>query len=64
MEPLTLTYKLVDDLPLRIDVYTPELPATKGKAIVPAVVYFHPGGLFVGYRKDWIPIWLKREYSH
>lgn len=60
-EPLTFTYKLVDDLRLLIDVYPPSVSA----GLVPngsAVIYFHGGGLTVGNRRSWFPSWLQREH--
>ena len=51
-------------IPLRLDVYLPEShlngasTSGEGHVEVPAVVYFHGGGLVVGNRKSWFPEWL------
>jgi acetyl esterase/lipase len=65
-ESLTFTYKVVDGLSLYIDVYPPtsESAPTEETKSVPAVVYFHPGGLFVGYRKNWVPTWLQKRLNN
>jgi acetyl esterase/lipase len=55
------------DVPLYLDVYPPDshlngTSASEDDGIgVPAVVYFHGGGLLVGDRKSWFPEWLHSE---
>lgn len=56
--PITLTYKHVDTLPIQVDVFCPVVPQST-KSPIPAVVYFHGGGLTVGNRESWFPHWLK-----
>lgn len=51
------------DIALHLDVYPPDSHSDNaslgGDDIgVPAVVYFHGGGLVVGDRKSWFPKWL------
>ncbi|KAK7048670.1 MYND finger domain-like protein [Favolaschia claudopus] len=60
MECLDVCYKQVDQVPIRLDVYPPHIksqPDTYPR--LPAVVYFHGGGLAVGNRTSWFPSWLK-----
>ncbi|KAI0260665.1 alpha/beta-hydrolase [Gloeopeniophorella convolvens] len=56
--PTTVAYKQVGDLTLYIDVYP---PATTSEGAVPAVVFFHGGGMTVGDRKSWFPTWLHKR---
>ncbi|KAL0574945.1 hypothetical protein V5O48_007019 [Marasmius crinis-equi] len=57
MSPITLTYKVVKDVPIKLDVY---LPQNRQKGVrLPAVVYFHGGGLIMGSRRDLFPTWLQ-----
>ena len=56
-EPLTIAYKVVDGLPIHIDVYPPAVPTTSA---IPAVIYYHGGALTVGNRGSWFPAWLHR----
>ena len=55
------------EVPFHLDVYPPNSPAnglfTSGddSVEVPAVVYFHGGGLVNGNRKSWFPEWLFSE---
>jgi len=65
---LTLSFKIVDNVPLYIDIYP---PSTDSSAIdseqsrqVPTVVFFHGGGLTVGNRQAWLPIWLQKRVSN
>lgn len=61
---LTFTYKEVDDHPILIDVYPPTLAHNHRIApAVPAVLYFHGGGLTVGNRASWFPSWLQSQYT-
>ena len=76
--PVTLTYKTVpalnfdsdsgpSDVPLYLDVYSPDshlngTSTSDDGSGVPAVVYFHAGGLLVGdRRRSWFPEWLHSE---
>ncbi|KAF9783271.1 alpha/beta-hydrolase [Thelephora terrestris] len=57
------------EIPLHLDVYPPNSRSggTSGsgenRTEVPAVVYFHGGGLVVGNRKSWFPEWLHGRLS-
>ena len=55
----TVAYKKLRDLSLYIDVYP---PTPKPDGPVPAVVYFHGGGMTVGDRASWFPIWLHSPF--
>lgn len=60
--PITLTYKHVDTLPIQVDAFFPVVPPNPNQSIkspIPAVVYFHGGGLTVGTKESWFPHWLK-----
>lgn len=74
LKPLTLTYKVVQDVPICLDVYPPlfaieqiplastivtNLNASHIPVSIPAVVYFHGGGLTVGNRQSWFPRWMQ-----
>ncbi|TCD66610.1 hypothetical protein EIP91_001119 [Steccherinum ochraceum] len=61
----TTPYKHVEGLPAMIDVHLPRTlhrSNTSDKRL-PAVVYFHGGGLTVGNRRSWFPSWLKERMS-
>ena len=74
-ERTTLCYKRLDqgsDLPLYLDIYRPSWKKPDSEEseptidqssdfLVPAVVYFHGGGLTVGNRNSWFPNWLKSQ---
>ena len=70
-EKTTLCYKFVDqssDLPLHLDIHHPLWDAYDSEnhcqsLLVPAVVYFHGGGLTVGNRNSWFPNWLKSRLN-
>ncbi|KAI0917294.1 hypothetical protein AcV5_007799 [Taiwanofungus camphoratus] len=75
-DAFTFIYKHVDGIALSVDVYRPymfEEPKPTGPQIsvaegpgmlqVPAVVYFHGGGLTVGNKASWFPAWLQRRIS-
>lgn len=55
------------EIPLHLDVYAPDshsndAPSSDDNGVgVPAVVYFHGGGLLVGDRKSWFPEWLRSQ---
>lgn len=59
--PATLSYKKLGDLTLFIDVYPPT-PESDGP--VPALVYFHGGGMTAGDRTSWFPTWLCSPSSY
>lgn len=65
-EPVTLTYKTIENTPIFLDLYPPSIQlsdiATEKKHI-PAVLYFHGGGLTVGNRKSWFPVWLHNRLA-
>lgn len=54
--PTTVAYKKIGDLILHIDVHP---PTPKSDGPVPAIVYFHGGGMTVGDRASWFPAWLR-----
>ena len=56
-KPTTVAYKQVEDLTLYLDVYP---PTVESDGPVPVVVFFHGGGMTVGTRRSWFPIWLHR----
>ncbi|KDQ62713.1 hypothetical protein JAAARDRAFT_171287 [Jaapia argillacea MUCL 33604] len=70
---LTLPYKRVGDSDILLDVYlpstsqatdvNPDQASTSVPIFVPAVVYFHGGGLTVGNRTSWFPYWLQRRIN-
>ena len=57
------------EIPLHLDVYPPEKPwhsddtsiPGNDRVEVPAVVYFHGGGLLAGNKKSWFPEWLRSQ---
>jgi acetyl esterase/lipase len=70
LEPLTFAYKTVEGAQIHLDIYSPSFAhhdngdpngnanSNAGPATVPLVLYFHGGGLTVGNRKSWFPMWL------
>ena len=63
VKSLTFTYKSVDGHSISVDVYPPTLvPGHRTVPKVPAVVYFHGGGLAVGDRASWFPSWLQSAW--
>lgn len=64
VKSLTFTYKSVHDHPIKVDIYPPTL-GSGHRTIpkVPAVLYFHGGGLAVGDRASWFPSWLQSTRS-
>ncbi|KAH9054060.1 Alpha/Beta hydrolase protein [Lactarius deliciosus] len=58
--PATFAYKQLGDLTLYIDVYPPTTTIDPPRP-VPAVIFFHGGGMTVGHRKSWLPKWLCRR---
>lgn len=60
----TLTYKTIGDHTASLDVFPPIIRAITGNITphyVPALVFFHGGGLTVGTRKSWFAHWLHSE---
>jgi acetyl esterase/lipase len=57
-KPTTVAYKQVGDLTLYVDVYP---PTPESDVPVPAVVFFHGGGMTSGDRTSWFPTWLLSE---
>ncbi|KAK7450583.1 hypothetical protein VKT23_012892 [Stygiomarasmius scandens] len=64
---LSLVYKTVCGLPIKLDVYHPSNPEKvniyKGVHLVGALVYFHGGGLTSGNRGSWFPSWLQERIN-
>ncbi|PSR83859.1 hypothetical protein PHLCEN_2v5568 [Hermanssonia centrifuga] len=63
---LTFVYKHVHDMPIHLDLYAPDLTNTSSRdneVVVPAVVWFHGGGLTVGDRQSWFPHWLEERVT-
>ncbi|KAI9443567.1 alpha/beta-hydrolase [Lactarius indigo] len=58
--PATFAYKQLGDLTLYIDVYPPTTTIDPPRP-VPAVVFFHGGGMTAGDRTSWFPKWLCRR---
>ncbi|KAJ7451689.1 alpha/beta-hydrolase [Mycena latifolia] len=59
MDCLDVVYKTVDQTPIHFNVYPPALQPQSPHPRLPAVVYFHGGGLTVGNRTSWFPNWMK-----
>ncbi|KAJ7625245.1 alpha/beta-hydrolase [Mycena polygramma] len=59
MDCLDVCYKTIDQIPIHLNVYPPSLESHSPYPRLPAVVYFHGGGLTVGNRTSWFPSWLK-----
>ncbi|KAJ7069551.1 alpha/beta-hydrolase [Mycena amicta] len=57
MDCIDVPYKTVDNVSILLNVYPP--PLQTPNPCLPAVVYFHGGGLTVGNRTSWFPTWLK-----
>jgi len=57
-KPTAVAYKQVGDLILYVDVYS---PTAESDGPVPAVVFFHGGGMTSGDRTSWFPTWLLSE---
>ena len=57
---VTLAYKRLENKHFHLDVYPPSsfLSDLNKAALIPAVIYFHGGGLTVGNRRSWFPAWL------
>lgn len=61
-EPLTLVYSRVGDLDIHIDLYLPRSPPEQEVPLIPAVIFFHGGGMFRGNRKSILPEFKGRNY--
>ncbi|KAG7445677.1 alpha/beta-hydrolase [Guyanagaster necrorhizus] len=59
----TIVYKSIGDLKIHFDLYHPRLETRPQCPKVPAVIYFHGGGLTVGNRKSWFPHWLCKRVN-
>ncbi|KAJ6585361.1 Alpha/Beta hydrolase protein [Mycena capillaripes] len=59
MDCLDVCYKKIGRIPVRLNVYPPNLESHSLQPRLPAIVYFHGGGLTVGNRTSWFPSWLK-----
>ena len=56
----TLSYKhLPNDKEILLDFYPPESPWSTGIKTIPAIVFFHAGGLIMGNRRYFFPAWLQ-----
>lgn len=56
----TITYKRVGSLEIKLDLCIP--PSAMAGEVLPAVIYFHGGGLLSGCRTEedvYFPFWLK-----
>lgn len=64
-EPYTIPYKQVADVTILVDVYPPEGSGTNPNSTnvptIPAVVYFHGGGLTAGNRRTWVARWMQSQ---
>ena len=60
----TLSYKhLPKDKEILLDFYPPEKSASPLSASkIPAIVFFHAGGLIMGNRRIFFPAWLQSVY--
>ncbi|KAJ7643797.1 alpha/beta-hydrolase [Roridomyces roridus] len=59
MNCIDVCYKKVGDVPILCNVYPPDLSVNNSTRRLPAVLYFHGGGLCVGNRVTWFPHWMK-----
>ncbi|KAJ7213878.1 Alpha/Beta hydrolase protein, partial [Mycena pura] len=59
MDCLDVCYKKTGDTRVHLNVYPPGIESQSPYPLLPAVVYFHGGGLTVGTRTSWFPTWLK-----
>jgi acetyl esterase/lipase len=53
----TFVYKQIEGVEIKLDLYPPKRVSWL-RPKVPAVVYFHGGGMAVGSREAWLPRWL------
>ncbi|KAI0037279.1 hypothetical protein FA95DRAFT_1614404 [Auriscalpium vulgare] len=57
-----VSFEQFDDLSLLIDIYLPDIEHLPSEP-VPAILYFHGGGLTVGDRTSWFPTWLASKHA-
>ncbi|KAL0949811.1 hypothetical protein HGRIS_009846 [Hohenbuehelia grisea] len=61
----TVQWKTIDSgQHIQLDLYPPSITSGTSSRKVPAVVYFHGGGLTVGNRTSWFPSWLQRRVTN
>ncbi|KAF5334288.1 hypothetical protein D9611_014147 [Ephemerocybe angulata] len=75
MLKVSLPYKQVDGLEIYFDAYYPSFNLKDDEKVaesgvegsdtrhLPAVVFFHGGGLTVGDRESWFPQWMHKRFS-
>ncbi|KAF9059387.1 Alpha/Beta hydrolase protein [Rhodocollybia butyracea] len=63
--PLTLIYKTVSNVPIKLDVYPPTAgtEVTNQSSEISAVLWFHGGGLAMGNRTNFFPKWLQTRVN-
>lgn len=61
-EPHTLVYSRVGDLDIHIDLYLPPPTPEPEVPLIPAVIFFHGGGMFRGNRKSILPEFKGRNH--
>ncbi|KAF9059388.1 Alpha/Beta hydrolase protein [Rhodocollybia butyracea] len=63
--PLTLTYKTVGSVPVKLDVYPPTagVEKTNRSGEISAVLWFHGGGLTMANRTNFFPKWLQTQLN-
>ncbi len=58
---ITLVYSHVDDLEIRLDIDFPSKEKFTDTTI-PALIFFHGGGLVGGNRQSFVPMQFKRKF--
>jgi acetyl esterase/lipase len=58
--PIAFPYKTIKNTPILLDLYPPSIQFSDNltKKDVPAIIFFHGGGLVAGDRRSWFPAWL------
>lgn len=56
MKSFTFPYKTGGGETSYVDIFLPDIK--KELPALPAIVYFHGGGMTVGNRKSWFPSWM------
>lgn len=59
----TFIYKQVEGTDIKFDLYAPSSPPSDLSRALAAVIYFHGGGLTVGTRRTWFPVWMKSMFA-
>lgn len=59
---VTIPYKKAHGKDVLLDIYPPTSDAILNAERVPALIFFHGGGLTVGDRSSWFPTWLKGKF--